>query len=738
MDTALPMLPASLRKRISGKGGEASGASQPAEPTEPSRALESANGSELEGESTLENNDLSKSSAQDVFVEGRQPPSDNPISDNGPTTEASRDVGQPSAEDLPVQETPDDKTIHPEHAVETIPGTMNHGADVKGKDGITQKPGIERMTSAGGLMTPGVEEKEVSEIPVPATIQDEDESALDSPPPVPLHRTRDPGEIFPLQDTTELPNIPSQKPEQPMGAEQEPQVDLPEGEKLPSYEESAQDYESEHQHSTTVHGEDHLFDSDHDEDSVELEKVLEHGDVRQQAIAHTETEPMVPGEETEVHINSIGMAQAIPQVVVQGPATPDLPEGAEETEQPGQADQEGGIEAVTSYFEDDDSEPESEYESQPGSQPQESQPEPVKDAPTTHTEDEHTYETSPESTPLLQSTGLPSSRHNPERPQTPPNHQDPTPYDDIMPDTVSSRNTADTPWSATTTDDWTPQSQHTQTTTFSSPPSSPWRGRSAGTGMNMEVNKRELENEPLLHHHLDQTNVDSPTLPSHPPRFRTDDDDKEGDEEEEEIVDDGGGATTPLTLMAPWQGRVSPDLSLSQHPVSHEDNTKDTQHGHEGTNPPNNSGSKHDTTNTGSLLQRMRHIFEPHHQHQPQHPQDPSHPEPGASAPVPKPSTSRDRVSYPGALDTSGYTGATTRGTPSHFYAGDGHETGPVWEPPRYRRFSTAAADTGVGVSSGRSEFHHAGGHDQYEGSSYEGGGYGDGYHDVDSAMSEN
>ncbi|KAK4032154.1 hypothetical protein C8A01DRAFT_41402 [Parachaetomium inaequale] len=333
----------------------------------------------------------------------------------------------------------------------------------------------------------------------------------------------------------------------------------------------ARRYELEHQHSTTVHGEDDLFDdTDRSEDHASpADYVAEHVSTSQPG---TPVWRPSPGQQTEeVHVDSSGEERRIPQVTVQGPISPE------------KITRQSWVEEVDTYFEDDDG---------PAPRP-ETPPQRLQETTQATAAHDTSQDNSPQEPPSPSGSGLSASKHNPERPQTPTRHESAVSSEYVTPEALAARDVRNVPWGADD-DDWTPQSMRTQTT-FSSPPHSPIHAGSA--------DKHEL--------------IASRNLATEPPIYRGQPHDSP-EQAEHDTLGDETESKTPSSIIAPWQGRESPDLSLDPRPPT------DNRH-----------STASEGGNTGSLFKRMRSIFE-----------------------QPRSSTTSNRESYPGPAQSRASSGA--------------------------------------------------------------------------------
>ncbi|KAH6857025.1 hypothetical protein B0I37DRAFT_426703 [Chaetomium sp. MPI-CAGE-AT-0009] len=329
-------------------------------------------------------------------------------------------------------------------------------------------------------------------------------------------------------------------------------------------EEDPRQYELAHQHSTTVHGEDHLFDDtdqsqgpgpllDSEADSVATSQpgspvFIEHWG---------QTEEMIATRETE--------GQRIPEVTVKSSTSPENPTRT------------SWIEEVDSYFEEDESGPE------PETPPTQAAGLAKGQASSNAVQGDLSQES-----PVSTGGDLSAGQHNTERPQTPTRHESLASSEEATLEKSTPPNTTNTPWRVD--EGWTPQSVRTHTP-FSSPPASPLQRVSTDkhkpiTSINPATSSPGLREQPY----------NNPLPPTHDAFY--------GDETE---------SNRPMSLTTPWQARESPDLSFNQYsPPTHRHSSASEG----GTSNPSGSGS-----GSGSLFKRMRSIFEPGRPHNPPHPQ---------------------------------------------------------------------------------------------------------------------
>jgi hypothetical protein len=180
---------------------------------------------------------------------------------------------------------------------------------------------------------------------------------------------------------------------------------------------------------------------------------------------------------------------------------------------------------------------------------------------------------SPHEPPSPTGSGIAASMRDPERPQTPTGHASLASEEYVTPEPLAARDaTKITPWRGN--DGWTPQSRRTHSTS-PSPPPSPLRAVSTDKH-EPDINRHPASESPIYREHP----YSSPQLGGEQDHFNDDTEIK-----------------TPVTLMAPWEGRESPELGLD-HP-----------------RPPDNRDSRGSITSeggghSGSLFKRMRSIFE--------------------------------------------------------------------------------------------------------------------------------
>lgn len=307
-------------------------------------------------------------------------------------------------------------------------------------------------------------------------------------------------------------------------------------------EEDPRQYELEHQHTTTVHGEDNLFDDTDQSDAPAADDEAETVTTSQPGT------PVVPehAEQTEgVQANHDAETRRIPQVTVQSPTSPENPA------------RKSWIEAVDSYFEEDE----------PRSQPETPPPHGHGLAEDQATSNIFQGDLPPES-PVSTGSGLYTSQHNAERPQTPTGHESLLSSVEATPEESTSRVRDVTNTGYHVDEGWTPQSVRTRTP-FSSPPGSPLHRVSSHKPHEPVTSRNPATEPPALHEQ------------------RYDSYEAFGDE-----------YRTPVNFTTPWQGRQSPDLSFD--PQLHTTNRHSTT-------------SEGGATNTGggSIFKRMRSIFEP-------------------------------------------------------------------------------------------------------------------------------
>ncbi|KAL2163979.1 hypothetical protein VTH06DRAFT_3192 [Thermothelomyces fergusii] len=359
----------------------------------------------------------------------------------------------------------------------------------------------------------------------------------------------------------------------------------------------ARQHELEHQHSTTVHGEDELFDdTDRSEEN--------HASLENAVIEHLGIDPQGARalRRSLGHLEHLGQsAEARPDVSDEQKALGDDPMDSSAFRQESAGGQQSWTEEDQNSYclaQADTGAAETSSQQVPG----------IPHAPAAN--DTSQGGTLP--TPTLRSAGvggfLPSEGQNrPERPQTPigyePSLGSSSEY--VTPEALGmgrlSKNVA--PWGPT--DDWTPQSLRTHTTS-SSPPHSPSHGRPS---------KDERAAISQAYHNKEQRQ----SLPEHESTpYRENDHGGGGGGGGEEQTEDN----TPAALLSLWQHRASPDLTLDPLPISPQH-----QHHHQRGGSGSGSGSGTGTgtgTETGAgtgtgggLFRRVRSIFEQprHHLH---------------------------------------------------------------------------------------------------------------------------
>lgn len=305
---------------------------------------------------------------------------------------------------------------------------------------------------------------------------------------------------------------------------------------------NAEQYEIDQQNTATVYGEDDLFDdTDPSEDHAFSE------DIVLDNVGTSQPETPVwqpsPGQIRTQHVDSES-EEGTPEVTTEDPSLLENRIGAR-----------GRAEEADSYVEDD------------------GQPELRPKTPPLHmseiAEAAEIRHDSPKESPLGSrsslGSGLAASRHNPERPQTPTGHVSLASSAYVTPETAAAREFTNFPWRAD--DGWTPQSHRTQSTHPSSPPSPL---HIASTVKHETMISSDLRAESPIFHGQQYSS-------SH--------------RSERGAPGDGAEGETPVSLMAPWQGRESPVPSL-------------------GREQPSNRFSTSSEGNAGSLFQRMRNIFE--------------------------------------------------------------------------------------------------------------------------------
>jgi hypothetical protein len=318
--------------------------------------------------------------------------------------------------------------------------------------------------------------------------------------------------------------------------------------------EDTRQYELEHQHSTTVHGQDELFDdTDRSEGhaSIKDDDAAEHADTSRQGTPVWRPSPAHSGQAEEAYMGSHDDERTITDVEIEGPTSLDNPDRAK-----------NWAEVAGTYIVDVDM-----HVLRPETPPH------LMDETTKAAVPHHDSPSdSPHEPPSPTSSGAAATRHDPERPQTPTEHASLASEEYVTPEPLAARDiTKITPWRGN--DGWTPQSRRTHSTSPSPPPSPP---HIVSADKHEPDISRHLENEsPIYREH----SYSSPQLAEHG-HFNDDTEDR-----------------TPVTLMAPWEGRESPELGLD-HP-----------------RPPDNRDSRGSITSeggghSGSLFKRMRSIFE--------------------------------------------------------------------------------------------------------------------------------
>ncbi|KAK3290536.1 uncharacterized protein B0H64DRAFT_452680 [Chaetomium fimeti] len=190
------------------------------------------------------------------------------------------------------------------------------------------------------------------------------------------------------------------------------------------YEEDPRQYESAHQHSTTVHGEDHLFD---DTDQSEDHGLPEDDEVESVATSQPGSPALLEqsGQAEETDTNREIEPQRIPEVTVKSPTSPRNPART------------SWMEEVDDYFEEEES----------GSPPETPPPSArgvVKDEATSNTAQGDL----PHELPVSTGSGLSASLHNTERPHTPTTHESLPSSEDATPEPSAALNVTNTPWRA--------------------------------------------------------------------------------------------------------------------------------------------------------------------------------------------------------------------------------------------------------------------------------------------------
>jgi hypothetical protein len=300
--------------------------------------------------------------------------------------------------------------------------------------------------------------------------------------------------------------------------------DYAEGQDYPG--DDTRQYELEHQHTTTVHGEDDLFDdTDRSEDhSVRDTAVAEHASPPQQGTAVWRPSPGHLGQSEEMHPDSHREEQKHPQLTA----------GSSVAQDNSAVPARSWAEEADSYFEEE--EETRERPETPPARQKETRPAPeAKDASRIEAAQESPAD-----------TGLATGRRSPGRPETPTEYESLGSSEYVTPEkALPARDVTRAPWRAD--DGWTPQSLRTQTTN-SSPPTSPPHPSSA------------VKHKPPV------VRSDAATeTPSRSSRQRAEHDHPRDDTE----------AKTPVNLMAPWQGHESPEPEPAdnRHSTTSEGNT---------------------------------------------------------------------------------------------------------------------------------------------------------------------
>lgn len=310
-------------------------------------------------------------------------------------------------------------------------------------------------------------------------------------------------------------------------------------------EDNAQPYEIDQQNTATVYGEEDLFDdTDPSEDHASSEDaIVENVGTSQPGTPVWRPSPAHSGQTGMQHVDSESEKRT-PEITAEGLGFPENHMGARDW-----------AEEVDNCVED------------------EGQPELRPETPPLHmseiAEAPEIRHDSPNESPLGSrssfGSGLAASRHNPERPQTPTGHGSLASSAYVTPETAAAREDTNFPWRAD--DGWTPQSYRTQSTHPSSPPS-------------------PLHTTSTVKHEI----MTSSNLAAESPIFNGQQ--YSSSHQSERGAPDGEAESkTPVSLMAPWQGRESPIPSLDRE-------------------QPSNRFSTSSEDNAGSLFQRMRNIFE--------------------------------------------------------------------------------------------------------------------------------
>ncbi|KAL2132747.1 hypothetical protein VTI74DRAFT_3430 [Chaetomium olivicolor] len=281
-------------------------------------------------------------------------------------------------------------------------------------------------------------------------------------------------------------------------------------------------YELEHQHATTVHGEDDLFEDDEQSEDLpgsEAKAIVEDVHAGEQGTpglrrsAEPRAEEHMEGDHERKTPRLTLQSSSPPVSVVQGRSLAD---------------------EVNNYLNDEEG-----PKSQPGTPKQQE---------TSWFHEQESHDTSPARSPQQPSSpashGHVTSRHE-ERPQTPTGQESVASSEYVTPDTLAARDVNNVTWRAN--DGWTPQSMRTQTTMFSSPPTSP------------PHDKPEPKPDPLPESHLES----KPPSYSEQPYSRSPLTEHGVNNEETETK-------SPASLMAPWRRGESsspqhdPDISSTR------------------------------------------------------------------------------------------------------------------------------------------------------------------------------
>lgn len=309
----------------------------------------------------------------------------------------------------------------------------------------------------------------------------------------------------------------------------------------------ARRYELEHQHTTTVHGEDELFDdTDRSEDHVHPKEVMaEPVNPNQQG---TPVLRPAPGREVGTEESSSDNEVAEREASELTADQPVYPQNHIRSR--------SWVEEMEGYFEEDD-------EGEPEHAPEISPPQP---STTEHEPGPAASTEAPPESPVIPESE--SEQEGPQRPETPAGHESLISSEYVTPEALANRDVTNVPWRAN--NGWTPQSQRTQST-FSSPPTSPLR---------TTTSKDKHEVAPPLPPSNLATELAATTYHDEPqgsPHLT----------EQDPFVDEAD-RKTPVSLAPPWQRHASPNPDFE----------------------PSHDGQQHSEGTSGSLFKRMRSIFE--------------------------------------------------------------------------------------------------------------------------------